>query len=203
MGLFDNLKSQALNAIKTNGNKIAKEMGNGIKATVQKAANKSEDIFFEKLPENFEEFISLPECAMDTPFKTAALAVVALCFYPKDSELSYKMLDYLRGPRPLSGFDKSFIKDRFMDGKDYVPRSYFSGATPENDYTPSLPYKITVSENPYSYTNEGYAKLFICSGGADSPREVLLRNAKDGKWYLWEQYLLSDIRKPESTNPWV
>ena len=100
------------------------------------------------------------------------------------------------------GFDKSFIKDRFMDGKDYVPRSYFFGATPQNDYTPES-YRITVSENPYSYTNEGYAKLFIRSGGADSPREVLLRKAKDGKWYLWEQYLLSDIRQPESANPWA
>ncbi|MBR5310685.1 MAG: hypothetical protein IKU42_06140 [Oscillospiraceae bacterium] len=203
MGLFDNLKNQAMNALKTNGNKIAKEMENGIKNTVQNASNKSETIVFDAIPTGFEDFVSLPECSMDTPFKTAALTVLALCFYPKDSELSFKMLDYLRGPRPLSGFDKSFIKDRFMDGKDYVPRSYFSGATPENDYTPAVPYKITVSENPYSYTNEGYAKLLIRSGGADSQREVLLRKAKDGKWYLWEQYLLSDIRQPESANPWA
>ena len=202
MGLFDNLKNQAMNALKTNGNKIAKEMESGIKSTVQNASNKSEDIVFDSIPAGFEDFVSLPESAMDTPFKTAALTVLALCFYPKDSELSFRMLDYLRGPRPLSGFDKSFIKDRFMDGKDYVPRSYFFGATPQNDYTPES-YRITVSENPYSYTNEGYAKLFIRSGGADSPREVLLRKAKDGKWYLWEQYLLSDIRQPESANPWA
>ena len=87
--------------------------------------------------------------------------------------------------------------------KDYVPRSYFNGATPQNDYTPSAPYTIVVSENPYSYTDEGYAKLFLRSGGADSERAVQLRNAKDGKWYLWEQFLLADIRKPESTNPWA
>ncbi|MBR5872435.1 MAG: hypothetical protein IKZ06_02155, partial [Oscillospiraceae bacterium] len=150
----------------------------------------------------FEEFSSLPEAAMDTPFKTAAMAVLALCVYPKDKELSFRMLDFLRGPRPLSGIDKSFIKDRFMDGKDYVPRSYFCGATPENDYTPAS-YKITVSENPYSYQNEGYAKLFVRSGGADSPRELLMRKAKDGKWYLWDQFILSDIRKPESSDPWA
>ena len=110
---------------------------------------------------------------------------------------------FLRGPRPLSGVDKQFIRDRFMDGKDYIPRSYFKGATPQNDYTPVEPYGIKVSENPYSYTNQGYAKLFLTSGGADSPREVTLRQTKDGKWYLWEQFLLAGIREPESSNPWA
>ena len=137
---------------------------------------------------------------MDTPFKTAAMTVLALCVYPNDRELSIKMLNFLRGPRPLSGMDVNFIRDRFMD-KDYVPRSYFEGATPENDYTPNKPYKITVSDNPYSYENKGYAKVFVKSGGADSPREIVLREAKDGKWYLWDQFILSDIRRPESTNP--
>ena len=202
MGLFDSLKQQAVNALKTNGNKIGKEIGDNIKNSVKSISNKSEDITFPGVPESFEEFSSLPEAAMDTPFKTAAMAVLALCVYPKDKELSFRMLDFLRGPRPLSGIDKSFIKDRFMDGKDYVPRSYFCGATPENDYTPAS-YKITVSENPYSYQNEGYAKLFVRSGGADSPRELLMRKAKDGKWYLWDQFILSDIRKPESSDPWA
>lgn len=41
------------------------------------------------------------------------------------------MLDYLRGPRPMNGMDKQFIADRFRD-KDYVPRSYFEGATSNN-----------------------------------------------------------------------
>ena len=87
--------------------------------------------------------------------------------------------------------------------KDYVPRSYFEGATPDNDYTPAEPYTIIVCENPYSYQNQGYATLYIKSGGADGLRSVQLREAKDGKWYLWEQFLLSDIRPPESTNPWA
>ena len=98
--------------------------------------------------------------------------------------------------------DKSFIADRFRDA-DYVPRSYFKGANPQNNYNPSQPYTVTVFENPYSYDTENYAKLFITSGGADSPRNVMLRKAKDGKWYLWEQYILVGIRQPESTNPWA
>ena len=160
------------------------------------------DITFNTLPRTLEEFKALPEAAMTSPFYTAALTVAALCRYPQDRDASLAMLEYLRGPRPMSTYEKQFIRDRFMD-KDYVPRSYFVGATPENDYTPSQPYTLHIEENPYSYAEESYAKLFIRSGGADSPRYVQLRLAKDGKWYLWEQFLLSGIREPESLNPWA
>ena len=187
MGLFDNLKNS---------------LENEVNKAVQNAANKTENIVFSKLPDTLEEFKALPQAAMSTPFDTAAMTVLALCFYPKDKDLSLAMLDFLRGPRPMSGMDKQNIADR-LRSKDYVPRSYFKGATPQNDYTPSEPYTITVSENSYSYEAEGIAKLFIPSGGADSPRPIQLRKAKDGKWYLWEQLLLADIRQPESSNPWA
>ena len=164
--------------------------------------NSTQKIVFSALPDTFEEFVALPEAKMATPFETAAMTILAFCFYPDNKDLSLRMLDFLKGPQPLSPMDKQFIRDRFMD-KDYVPRSYFEGSTPENNYLPSEPYTITVSSNPYSYQNEGYATLFIKSGGADSPRSVQLRKAKDGKWYLWEQLILVDIRKPESENPWA
>ena len=160
------------------------------------------NIVFERIPTSLEEFKALPQAAMANPFDTAAMTVLALSVYPKDRELSLSMLDYLRGPRPLSPYEKQFIRDRFMDN-DYVARSYFAGAAPSNDYTPSVPYTLTVTENPYSYTEPNYAKLYLQSGGADSPRYVQLRLAKDGKWYLWEQLLLAGIRVPESQNPWA
>jgi len=156
---------------------------------------------FKTLPKTKEELLALPEAACSTPFETAALTVLALCIYPEDKTQSLACLDALRGPRPMSAYEKQFIADRFMDA-DYVPRSYFDGSTPENDYTPAEPYSITVDENPYSYQEDGYATLYIKSGGADSARQVKLRHAKDGKWYLWEQFLLVGIREPESSNPW-
>ena len=146
MGLFDSLKRQAINALKTNGNKIGKEIGDNVKNAVKNAANKSITIDFPGIPESYEEFVSLPEAKMETPFETAAMTVLAFCVYPKDKDLSIKMLHFLRGPRPLSGMDISFIRDRFMDGRDYVPRSYFEGATPENDYTPNVPLKIVIGD---------------------------------------------------------
>lgn len=159
-------------------------------------------ITFSSIPSSVDAFCALPQAAMATPFDTAALTVLALCVYPKNADLSLQMLSVLRGPRSLSEMEKQFIRDRFRD-KDYVPRSYYDGATPANDYTPSEPLTITIGENPYSHQNEGYTKLFLKSGGADSPREVVLRLAKDGKWYLWDQFLLAGIREPESQNPWA
>lgn len=46
-----------------------------------------------------------------------------------------------------------------------------------------------------------YAVLWIKSSGADHARQIKLRQ-KDDKWYLWEQMLLADIRKPASVDTW-
>ncbi len=180
---------------------LSKLLGKTVNAAVQAAGTK--EISFSSLPTSLEAFQALPQASLGTPYDTAALTVLALCLYPENSELSLAALNYLRGPNPLSGIDRQFIADRFIDKKDYVPRSYFNGAMPKNDYTPSHPWTVRITAGPYAYQNEGYAKLELHSGGADSPREVVLRKAKDGKWYLWEQYLLPDIRHPESENPWA
>lgn len=202
MALFDMFKSKAENAIKKSVNTAVTQGFNKAASAVSNLGNKKEKIVFRNLPSTFEEFTSLPQAALSTPFDTAAMTVLAFCYYPQNKDLALQMVNYLRGPRPLSGGDISFIADRFRDS-DYVPRSYFEGSTPANDYTPAEPYTIVVSENPYSYQNEGYATLYITSGGADSPRSVQMRKAKDGKWYLWEQFILVGIRQPESSNPWA
>lgn len=194
MAFFDKLKNQAQRAAQN-------AVKGAVTGAVQNLGNKKERIVIGDMPATLDEFKA--KATMTTPFQTAAMTVVALSYYPVNKALSIDMLNWLKGPQPLSPMEKQFINDRFMDGKDYVPRSYFEGAKPENDYEPNEPYAITVSESPYSYQNEGYAMLYIASGGADSPRGVQLRKAKDGRWYLWEQFLLSDIRKPESTNPWA
>lgn len=169
---------------------------------VDERGNKYVDVVFGELPSTYEEFVALPQAGLSTVFDTAAMTVLALCFYPKDPELSMKMYAFVSGPRTINNAEYSFIKDRFRD-YDYVPRSYFTGAVPSNDYKPSEPYTVRVSENPYTYQNEGYAKMFLRSGGADTERFVMLRKAKDGKWYLWEQFILVGIREPESNNPWA
>ena len=61
-------------------------------------------------------------------------------------------------------------------------------------------------ENPYSRSNisEGYLTLQVNSGGADSPRQIKLRSKPStGQWFLWEQFLLADIRQPVAADPWA
>ena len=148
---------------------------------------------------------NISQAAMDTPFKTAAMTVLAFTYYPVDKEMSLAMLDFIKGPKPLSPLEKQFIADRFRD-KDYVPRSYFVGATPDNNYEPSTPYTINFFENPHARENidDGYLTLQVQSGGADSPRQIKLRTKPStGEWFLWEQFILSDIRPPKAADPWA
>ena len=168
------------------------------------AASKKATFTFDALPKDLEEMKKLPEISMDDPFKTAALSLCALCAYAEDREKGTEMLNFLRGPRPMSPTDLAFLNDRLMDGKTYIPRSYFAGATPENEYTPTAPYTVRVDSNQYSSLENGnYMKLLISSGGADTPRSVTLRKTGGGTWYLWEQNLLVDIRIPKSQDAWA
>ncbi len=157
---------------------------------------------FDALPESLEEMQKLPEATLEDPFRTAALTVCALCAYGADKNIGTKMLNWLRGPRPLSPYDISFLNDRFREGY-HVPFSYFAGACPENDYTPKSPFVLTIEAGPYADANYGYKKLHILSGGADNPREIVLRQTSQGKWYLWDQFLMVRIRQPKSQNPWA
>ena len=166
----------------------------------------SVSVVFDSMPETLAEFAALPQAGIQSPFDTAALFVAALCVYPLNKDASNAMIKYLRGPNPAAVRDPHFIRDRMAQNNKapYLGASYLDGAAPGNDYTPSEPFTVTVDAYIYSYTTEGMAKLLVKSGGADSPRPISMRLAKDGKWYLWEfSSLLVDIRPPESTNPWA
>lgn len=190
MSIFDKLNNPA------SGNTTAP-------AAPQEIGVRKESFTFSALPESLAEMQALPEASLDSPFKTAALTVCALCAYAADRNIGTEMLNFLRGPRPLNGVEISFLNDRFMDGKTYIPFSYFAGSSPDNSYTPTQPFCVTVISDRTSDTEAGYAKLFIPCSGADSPRPVKLRMRGDGKWFLWEQYLLAGIRIPKSEDPWA
>lgn len=173
-------------------------------AAAQSADSKRETFTFVSLPESLSEMQALPEASLDTPFKTAALTVLALCAYAADRNIGTEMLNWLRGPRPLNGQEISFLNDRFRDGKTYLPFTYFAGSAPDNNYTPAQPYTIVIESSPVSDAEAGYKKLFIPCGGADAPRPVKLRQrGSDGKWFLWEQYLLTGVRTPKAADPWA
>lgn len=136
-------------------------------------------------------------------FETVAQVVAVLCNYKNDVNATLEMLAVLKGPAGVSEYEKQFLRDR-LAGKEYKPFSFFEGATPENEYTPSMPLSITVFDNPYSYQEDNYANLFVQSSGADAPRSIKLRKKPStGEWFMIDNFLLSDIRIPTSQDPWA
>ena len=203
MSFFDNLKRQAAQAARSAGSQAVQNLGQAAKNAVGSAGNKSYTVTLRQIPTSLAQMQAMPEAALKQPEHTAALTIAVLCMYPIDKEAALEMLNYLQGPRGVTPYDKQFLADRFRD-KDYVPRSYFAGATPQNNYEPLEPLTVTVFENPYSRGQDGYLTLHVRSGGADSPRQIKLRlKPSTGQWFLWEQFLLSDIRQPVSADPWA
>ena len=177
MGLFDSFKKQS--------------------------ASQNDTFTFAALPTGLAELRALPESSLDSPYKTAALAIAALCRFEADEVGTHEMLDFLKGPEELSNLEKQFLRDR-LAGKPYKCRSFFAGATPDNGYTPNVPYQITVSSNPYSFETENWATVYVQSGGADAPRPIKLRKKPStGQWFLNEIQCLGDIRVPKAEDPWA
>ncbi len=156
---------------------------------------------FAELPTTVEQLKALPEYALKTPQEAAALTVLAMHAYTIDADTGILMINALKGPQELSAYEKQFLRDRLV-GSEYLPRSYMQGSSPQNNYAPTAPYTITVYENPYSYAEQGYAKLLIKSSGADTERTVKLRQ-KAEQWFLWENLLMVGIRKPAAQDPWA
>ncbi len=199
MGLFDSLKRSALNALKKEATVTAQ---NAVKE-VGKGKNRTEKFTFTTLPTSVEQLRALPEAKLDTPFKTAALTMAALCYYETDPQVTFAMLDFLKGPAPMSTPEKQFIRER-LQGKEYKPRSFFDGATPANSYQPTNPYTIGIMENPYSFDNADWATLWVKSGGGDNARSLKFRRKPStNQWFLNDIQCLSDIRVPVSDDPWA
>ena len=194
MSMLDFLKHRATEAVKNT-------LKDATKTVVNKAVTESKTFTFQALPTNVEELKALPEASLDTPFKTAALTICALCAFRDDEKTGIDMLNFLKGPQPLANRDIQFFHDVFRENK-YVPISYFKGATPKNNYTPDMPYSLTIHTNTNSYQNEGYCTLWLKSGGADSERQIQLRK-KGNQWFLWEQFVMVGIRKAAADDPWA
>ena len=199
MSIFDALKRTVESTLKREASKM---VSNAVQS-VGKGRNRSESFTFAVLPTNVAELQALPEASLDTAFKTTALTIVALCRYEQNPDEAIAMLNFLKGPAEVSTYEKQFIRER-LEEKMYKPRSFFAGATPQNGYTPSIPYTISVSETPYSFDSENWATLYVTSGGADNPRPIKLRKKPStGQWFLNDIQCLADIRVPVAEDPWA
>lgn len=153
----------------------------------------------EKIPATLAEFNALFD--LTTPESTAAAFLCACEMFMANRNMGTDAMNAIRGPRPMTGYDVQFLRDRLMD-KAYLPKSYFNGATPANNYEPTQPYTLEVYADPRP-SEPGYTSVMLQSGGADSRRAMTLRG-KGGKWYLWSySSILLDIRRPKAEDPWA
>ncbi len=193
MGLFDSIARSA----------VSGAVSNAVSGAVNEAAKKKETFTFTTIPRSVEELKALPESDLSTPFKTCALTMLVLLNYTNDVNATIEMLNFLKGPDPVNEYQKQFLRDR-LQGKDYVVRSFFEGSSPQNNYIPTEPLKITVYDNPYSYPEAGWATLHMDSTGADSPRQIKCRlKPSTNQWFMVENLALSDIRTPAAADPWA
>lgn len=204
MGLFDDLKRQAESFV--NGSQNTASSNTPVQAAPAAPSGvAAKTVTISALPQNAAGMKAMPEFSQTDPFSVAAFTVAAFNRYAASREDGKEMVNLLKGPEPLTVREMQFINDRFMDGKDYVPRSYFGGTSPENNYTPAVPYTVSITENTYSRENAGYIKLYLKSSGADSPRAVTLRQKPStGEWFLWEyEGILAGIRMPKAEDKWA
>ena len=201
--ISDQTQSSLNSKIKASGVNLSDKLSKTINKKITEAMCRKKDVVFETIPENLEALMKEEGSDLKDPFCTAAFAVVALYAYVKNPEEGFKILDYLNGPNDVTVLNRQEWQMR-LAVKDYLPRSYFKGATPENDYALIAPYTVHVEENPYSDQNPGYLTLYIDCGGADSPRSVTLRKKEStGQWFLWQEFLTGDIRVPKSQDKWA
>lgn len=213
MGFLDSILNHAENSISsavTSGSR--KVMNNALKGA-DKLANqainnikqKKETFTFDRIPETVDELKALPQANLQNPFGVVALVILAMNNFNRDLDKCKDMLAFLKGPGTLMNQEISRMNDQ-LKGKDYLMRSYFEGTSPENNYKPTEPYKITVFDHPNSYDNEkdGYVTLWVKSSGSDSDRQVRLRKKQStGEWFLNEEYLTPGIKTPQEADPWA
>ena len=216
MGLFDDLLKKAgdkaknsLNNLSTTAShKVKSEINSGVNDAINKikfeASVKRRKVKLDRLPENVEEMKALSVYDQKNEYVVAALTIVALLRYGQNKEDGKAMLDLLNGPDSPANRDL-MLMDLKLGEKDYLMRSYFEGATPENGYTPAQPYTVELIEYSNSREEENYVYLSVVCGGADNPRQIRLRKKPStGEWFIWIfQGLLSDIRIPKSEDPWA
>ena len=212
MTLTDKLRELAADLLREQGKAVVdKALGDGKAASFVKEAvgellggdGRSRSVTFTTLPSNLAELQATPEAALQSPYDAVALTLAALCSFERDPQTVWEMLDFLKGPEDVTEREKQFITERLRD-KEYKIRSFFQGATPENNYTPTTPWTVVVTASPGSFAQERWATLYVQSGGADSPREIRLRQKPStGQWFVSEIMCLGDIRLPRDEDKWA
>ncbi len=178
---------------------------------------------FNALPKNIEELKTLEvnnREYFNSPHFVTALFVCCLNRITENSADTWEMINYLRthnatigknNIQKISNQDMQQIVTSNLVGNDIngYPvvnglRSYFAGSTPENLYTPTTPYQVTVVEagsETYRAENEiNYCYLYVETSGADSAQGPLqLRETNNHGWLIHTGETAFTMKKKEQT----
>ena len=146
----------------------------------------------------------LQQLDLTDQYQSVCAIVFALAAYEDSPTSSKEMLEYINGPEDVSEYDIDFIKNQ-IEQYPYVMRSYFDGTSPQKDYEIK---NISISVyNDNQSIEEGYARFWLESSGADNKRSVMLRlKASTEQWFLFSDTykgLMAGIRKPASEDKWA
>ncbi len=162
------------------------------------------------LPTSIDEFLDLRDRVATSPEGGATMMVVSLLTFAEEEELgkaclacavgSSRLVEGSQGYKgqQLTNASLGRIRTQIL-GREHLPRSYVSGAEPENGYElGSPPYGVECLRNPHSGDPaSGRCKVFVVSSGADSPRPVTVAVNDRGIWKAIEwSSLLVGVRPP-------
>ena len=162
---------------------------------------------FNALPRNIEELKTLEVNDREyfkSPHFVTALFICCLNRLPDNSTDTWEMINYLRTHTATVGEDnimkiskdntQNVVQNLLEDDTHGFPsvnglRSYFAGSSPDNKYTPTTPYQVTIVEKSDIYvTKDGnlYARLYVESSGYDDPVGPLkLRKVEGHDWLVY------------------
>lgn len=135
-------------------------------------------ITFERFPKNVQQFEDDMKQLGQEPQGAVVLMLMAMELYRNDAAAGTKCLEMINTDTNLPDVMRQ-VKDK-LQGKDsyarpYLVAAFMQGATPENGYNPTLPYKVKVRTHPVNKYQKsdmlkGYVlELQVYSDGFDSP----------------------------------
>ena len=176
---------------------------------------------FNALPRNIEELKTLEVNDREyfkSPHFVTALFICCLNRLPDNSTDTWEMINYLRTHTATVGEDnimkiskdntQNIVQNLLENDTHGFPsvnglRSYFAGSSPDNQYTPTTPYQVTIVEKSDVYTTKDgnlYARLYVESSGYDDPVGPLkLRKVEGHDWLVYSgESVFTKKMKPQN-----
>ena len=172
---------------------------------------------FSTIPTNVEELKQYNISGDDGRYKVLALYIMSLrTWKPENQTDCEEMIGYLCN-KQLSVYEKQRLAEQMKKSKQYLylGNAFLNGATPANDYTPSQPYSITLTQdsvvdedqiyipaNPSIPSPDQYRAFIYCKASDSGKWIDVYKSSKDGNWYMYKWMdLITSIKAPASSNP--